>query len=456
MSITGATFLFVFLPISLALFYISPKLIREYILLIVSLLFYAIGSLKFFGLFCIMVFVIVLLGRLISLVKNPFIQNLLMLTGILINISVLAFYKYIDNNSLVPLGISFFTFKSISYLADVRSGKAMLTRIPIHDALYLSFFAQIQSGPLSRYNDMNCIQLENNSLKTDRFIGGVYRFMIGFNKKMLLANMLSTIVNEAFSAPIDELSQSMAWLGSVCFSLQLFFDFSGYSDMAIGITNMFGYECPENFNYPYMTKTISEFWRRWHITLGAWFRDYVYIPLGGSRTSKLRVYFNLLVVWLLTGIWHGKSLNFIAWGLLYFLAIAFERIFNISDKVKNKIFGTIYHVLILIFINFEWVLFRADNLTHGLKFIKRMLIPGVSTMNIRAAFLLKDYAVIIIAALILCFPIFRMLDDKKKDKQSMLFNVCSALTSLVILACFIWGFSLVIAGNNNPFAYANF
>ncbi len=233
----------------------------------------------------------------------------LLILGSIFNLVVLAHYKYgvLGASALLPMGISFFTFKAISYLADIYKGRIALSGIPVRDALYLSFFPQIQSGPLARYSD--------------------------------------------------------------------------YSDMAIGLSSMFGHACPENFIYPYTTLSVSKFWRKWHITLGAWFRDYIYIPLGGSRcTEKWRVYVNLLVVWFLTGIWHGASWNFIFWGLGYFVFIAFERMTGMPENLKSKPLKIIYRILVLLFINFQWVIFRADGLHKGLSFIKRMFIRGTNSL----------------------------------------------------------------------------
>lgn len=216
-------------------------------------------------------------------------------------------------------------FKSISLLIDVYCGKVVLGKNPVDSALYLSFFAQITSGPICRYNEF----YEDNT----NFARGGYYFVLGFVKKVLLANVLSIITVEVFGMDFSKTTPALLWLGAICYSLQLYYDFAGYSDMAVGLGEMCGISCCENFNYPYMTASVSEFWRRWHISLGSWFRDYVYIPLGGSRTkSKGRIYLNLFVVWLLTGIWHGANWTFIVWGLLYFVVISFEKIFQLPKK----------------------------------------------------------------------------------------------------------------------------
>lgn len=352
----------------------------------------------------------------------------------------------------MPLGISFFTFKAISYLADIYTGKAKLADNPVHDALYLSFFPQIQSGPITRYSN---IEFAGTVL----FSNGVYRFLISFNKKILLANILSKITDEVFAAPFESYSISYAWLGSICYSLQLFFDFAGYSDMAVGISEMFGYRCMENFNYPYMTESVSGFWRRWHISLSQWFRDYIYIPLGGSHNNarKTRVYFNLFVVWILTGIWHGAAWRFILWGGGYWAVISLERLFNLPDRLRGrKIIKNLYRIFTLVFINCQWVLFRSVNIITGLRFIKRLFICESNPLATeRTLFLLKDYFAFIVSAVILCFPIIPWIGKRIESKKG-LYMIYEAALMVAVGALYICAISFLVSGQNNPFAYANF
>jgi alginate O-acetyltransferase complex protein AlgI len=236
----------------------------------------------------------------------------------------------------------------------------------------------------------------------------------------------------------------------------LFFDFAGYSDMAIGISEMFGYKCMENFNYPYMTESVSKFWRRWHISLSEWFRDYVYFPMGGSKTSKWKVYFNLFVVWFLTGIWHGAAWNFIAWGLGYFIVISLERFTGFPKKFKTVAGKTIYRFIALLFINFQWVLFNSASIIDGFRFIKRMIVYRANDLaSSRALFLLKEYMLFIVVAVILCFPIVPWLEKKLSDNK-ILHGVFEITQLIVIILAFVWAISFVVAGQNNPFAYANF
>lgn len=453
MSVTSMIFLFCFLPVALFLYYIAPDKAKEYVLLALSLVFYALGSLEFVLLFVIATVITVILGRIIDRVSKKPVRIILLVAGILVNVSLLGYYKYFDT-VLLPLGISFFTFKAISYLVDVFTKKAELSKNPLHDALYLSFFAQIQSGPLSRYNEM---KPDYTKERFGLFADGAMRFIIGFGKKVLIANILSNVTNEIFTSPKESFSTAYIWLGSICFSLQLFLDFAGYSDMAIGISEMFGYRCRENFDYPYMTESVSGFWRRWHISLSEWFRDYVYIPLGGSRNrNKYRVYINLLAVWLLTGIWHGTSLNFIAWGLGYFVLISFEKMTGFPKKLPNRFLKAVYRILTLLFINFEWVLFKAQNLKSGLIIIREMILFHRNEIaDARTLFLIKDNAFFIAAALVLCFPLVPFAEKKLENKKALrvAFEI---VTGLIALFGFAWAVSFVVAGQNNPFLYANF
>ena len=471
MTVKVIVFIFTFLPLSLALYHLVKENYREYVLLFVSLIFYACGSPEYFFLLLFSLIVNISFGWLIGSCKetNGF-RTCWLVLGIIYNLSILGYYKYKDfvlltlgrithfevtlSNLILPLGLSFFVFKAISYLADAYCGKIEVKRNPVQAALYLSFFAQIQSGPISRALDMRPVK---DASTMNDLSDGIFRFMIGFEKKILIADTLSNITKETFAALPQNMSGAYAWLGAICYSLQLFFDFSGYSDMAIGVSRMFGYRCPENFDYPYIAESVSKFWRRWHITLGAWFRDYVYIPLGGSRVnSKFRLYLNLLIVWTLTGIWHGSSWNFVFWGLAYFVLIAFEKSTGWPDKLKTKGGKCLYRVFTLLAVNFLWVIFGAEGLRKGFEYIKVMVsFPANSLADFRARFLIKDNIVFILAAIVLCFPIIPWLADKFKNNR-MTYFIGNLLLIAVNSMLFIWAASYVVAGQNNPFAYANF
>ena len=476
MGITSIIFIFCFLPVSLAVYHIVSDEKKEYVLLALSLFFYACGSLETFVLFVASICINILLGEgIVRTKRNKTLRLLLLLCGIVIDAGLLAYYKYTNfalinigrllgrkaatKSLIVPLGISFFTFKEISYLADVYTGKAAAAN-PVRGALYISFFAQVQSGPISRYNDMRLAEPQGEGPRSSRFnlfSDGVTRFVVGFNKKILLADVLYKITSETFSAASANMSVSYAWLGAICFSLQLYYDLSGSSDMAIGITQMFGYTCGPNFNYPYITQSVSEFWRRWHISLGSWFRDYIYIPLGGSRVrTKRRLAFNLLVVWALTGIWHGASWNFVFWGLSYFAVIAFEKFTGYPQKIRSKPGRALYRIFVLLFINFEWVVFNSPGLRAGLRYIKSMLLsPGNPLADARTLFLLKDNIAFIVCAVIFCVPVIPYIEKKLAGGRYGKY-IWEALFTGANIFLFIWAVSFVISGQNNPFAYANF
>lgn len=470
MQFTDTLFLFLFLPTLLTVFYICPPKGRNIILILFSLFFYACGSPEFLGLLCISLIIDVALGSMIIRLrgsgKGKIGALLLLIVGILYNVGILGYYKYaaffLDNVNrilgtgfsaktvLLPLGLSFYTFKAISYLADAYTGKITDIR-PLQAVNYLSFFGQMQSGPIAGYETF----CHNVPQKLSAFSDGAVRFMIGFSKKMLLSNVLVHITTEIFENTAA-LSTSLAWVGAVSFSLQLYYDFSGYSDMAVGICNLLGYECPENFNFPYATKSVAEFWRRWHMTLGAFFRNYVYIPMGGSRAGVFRLYLNLFVVWFLTGIWHGASWKFVLWGMGYFVLIAFEKTFRLPERLPNRALKTLYRVLALLLINFQWVLFRSVNLRSGLTYIKIMCIPTFDKpSDFRALFLLKDYGMFLLLAALLAVPVVPRLEQlcAKKAFTKVLFDI---LYVAVIAGAFIIALSFVISGQNSPFLYANF
>lgn len=477
MGITNILFIFFFLPISLGVYYLVGDEKKEYVLLALSLLFYACGSLETLVLFIVSICINIILGRGIIRTKcHKTLPLLLLLSGIIFDVGLLAYYKYsnfalinfgrllrqeaVTRDLIIPLGISFFTFKEISYLADIYTGKAVAAGNPVRDALYISFFAQVQSGPISRHNQMQRVVPQGKDLWRFRFnllSDGVTKFVVGFNKKILLADVLYNITRETFSASSANMSVSYAWLGAICFSLQLYYDFSGYSDMAIGITQMFGYTCDRNFDYPYITQSVSEFWRRWHISLGSWFKDYIYIPLGGSRVeTKWRLALNLLVVWTLTGIWHGASWNFVFWGLAYFVMIAFEKITGYPQKIQSRPGKFFYRIFVLLFINFEWVIFNANGLRTGLKYIGNMLLcPNNSLADSRMLFIFKDYLVFIVCAVVFCFPVVPSIEKKiASSRYGKL--VWEAVFIGVNIFLFVWAVSFVLAGRNNPFTYANF
>ena len=389
------------------------------------------------------------------------------------NLSVLFIYKYFDFaasnlNKLgagipllklaLPLGISFFTFQAMSYVIDVYRGDVKVQYKPHYVGLYISFFPQLIAGPIVRYRTIEN-QIDNRTVSFDDLSEGVRRFLVGFLKKLLLANNMAVIADRAFGMGDAERSVVFAWLGAVAYAFQILFDFSGYSDMAIGLARMFGFKLSENFNYPYVSKSITEFWRRWHISLGQWFRDYVYYPLGGSRVkTKARLVFNLFVVWLLTGAWHGASWNFIFWGLIYFVILTFEKFTGIPGRLKTRPARGFYQVFTLLCILFGRVLFRADDAPSAIRYAASMLgLSGNSFFSDAVVRYIRDYWVFLIASLLCSTELFKNLRARVDAAQKKSIRTgANAFTVVFYSLCFIWAISYLILGAHNPFIYFNF
>ena len=381
------------------------------------------------------------------------------------NVGILGWYKYsgfavsqvnrfLHTNLTVPevvlpIGISFFTFQAMSYAIDVYRGNGKVQKNPLQVGLYVSLFPQLIAGPIVRYETV-AEQIEHRVENWADFSAGVTRFCVGLGKKVLIANNMAVVADAAFNLIINDefqASMGMAWLGAISYTLQIFFDFSGYSDMAIGLGRMFGFHFEENFNYPYISKTVSEFWRRWHISLQTWFRDYVYFPLGGSRVSKPRMILNLLIVWGLTGIWHGANWTFIAWGLLYFVILTFEKLSGLSRK--NYWWGHIYTMVLVII---GWVIFRAINLGDAILYIKAMFGIGAKGIIDKAVFAyIAQNWIYYVFALIGCAPIMPWID--KKLANNKVWQIVYAVGMVVVLVV-----SVSFISNNayNPFIYFNF
>lgn len=395
MAFSSLSFLFVFLPFALGGYYLLPRrlgaAIRNYWLLACSLLFYAYGEPTFVLVMLLSIaFNFVMANAIDSCTGRGRRRQIWLWVAIFGNLAVLGVWKYanfaiatlrefiplfqgcIPQTSIVlPIGISFFTFQAMSYVIDVYNGKTVVQRNPFYLALYIALFPQLIAGPIVRYSDV-CVQLQERRETLEKFARGIIRFLIGLNKKMLLANTMALIADDVFDGHVA-LGFFSTWLGAVCYTLQIYFDFSGYSDMAIGLARMFGFEFPENFNYPYVSKTITEFWRRWHISLGSWFRDYVYFPLGGSRVGRLRLIVNLMIVWSLTGVWHGANWTFILWGALYGVLIAVEKGLKIPQTVDRfRLMGYITWPVTMLFVIVGWVLFRSSSLSFAVQYLREM------------------------------------------------------------------------------------
>jgi D-alanyl-lipoteichoic acid acyltransferase DltB (MBOAT superfamily) len=336
---------------------------------------------------------------------------------------------------------------------DVYRKDAPAQKNPIDFALYVSLFPSLIAGPIIRYSDVS-EQLRHREVSIDKFASGVRRVLGGFSKKVLIANSIAVIADKAFSLDSNELSMPFAWIGIISYTLQIYFDFSGYSDMAIGLGKMFGFDFRENFDYPYVSKSITEFWRRWHISLGSWFRDYVYIPLGGSRVnSKLRLIMNLSIVWFLTGLWHGASWNFVVWGMWYCLLLSFEKLSNFPERLKSTVPVMLYRVLTILCVMLGWVVFRATTMDAAVDYVATMFYAGKGQLadGILAVYL-KEFGVYLALGILFAFPIHKLFArgtaQTPKRSQALFdtFNVLAFVISLAHLS----------VSNYNPFIYFNF
>jgi len=464
---SSVVFMFAFLPVVLIGYYlITPKL-RNLFLLLASLTFYFVGETKSVWIILTSIFINYLFGVFIAKSKTLLLRKISLYLGVLLNVALLFWYKYIDftvdiinsifdSNILIqsialPIGISFFTFQGLTYIVDLYRGDVELQKNPLNIALYISLFPQLIAGPIVRYIDVNK-QISHRTVTRSSFYTGIKRFAFGLAKKIVVANTAAIIADRIFDIPVWESSVISTWVGVLCYSIQIFFDFSGYSDMAIGLGKMFGFDFKENFNYPYIAKSITEFWRRWHISLSSFFKDYVYIPLGGNRRGN--VYVNLLIVFFLTGLWHGASLNFIVWGLWHGIFMLFERRLR-SDEVSIMpivvILKRIYTLLVVII---GWVFFRADDLPHALNYIGRMFgVVKPTTVGVSVTHYLDSYSILILALGILLSTRLIPKLMKKKNDQKLIYNIGETVVLIFLLVyCGI----CVMASTYNPFIYFRF
>ena len=426
MLFSSIPFLFYFLPCVLILYAVSPKKLKNPTLLICSLVFYAWGEPRLVGLMLITVFLGYVLGLLTEKYRKY--KKLFLTLSVVLSLGFLGYYKYVDFfieninavtglsitllNVALPIGISFYTFQLLSYNIDVYRGTVPAQKSFVNLATYISLFPQLIAGPIVRYSDIEK-QLHERTHTLEKTAVGVRRFVIGLSKKILLANTLGEIC-EIFKGS-DDKSVIYFWLYAVAFSLHVYFDFSGYSDMAIGLGKLFGFDFVENFNYPYISKSITEFWRRWHISLGSWFRDYVYIPLGGSRVGRVRMLINILVVWMLTGFWHGAEWNFILWGLYFAVLLVVEKVLLLKWLNSSKIISRIY---VLFFVVISFVIFNAVSLSEAIGYIGGMLgLGNYPLISAEAIFYIKDYLFVLVLGLIGATPIPKRLALKLKATQ---------------------------------------
>ncbi len=446
--------------------------LQNVFLLAASLFFYAWGEPKFVLVMMLSIVTNWAAGLFVSGYKGSGrdkAARAVLAASVVFNLTIIFIFKYLNftvanlNGFLgldmkvpgiaLPIGISFFTFQAISYVVDVYRGKGTAQKNILCVGLYISFFPQLIAGPIVRYETV-ADQIRGRRETLDDFCSGMRRFAVGFCKKILIANNVAIVADTAFGLSSEGgLGAGMAWLGALAYTLQIFYDFSGYSDMAIGLGKMFGFHFLENFDYPYISKSATEFWRRWHMSLGTWFRDYVYIPLGGSRVTVPRHILNLFIVWLCTGIWHGANWTFILWGLMYFVLLVFEK-YSGFNKLEGKSTGVFKWVYAMFFVIMGWILFRADDLASAAEYYKACFGAGGS-MAIDSTFLeySRQYAVYLLAGALFATPAAKLAGERIQEKGPKLLGVVYAAG---LTALFIASVSFLVKGSYNPFIYFNF
>lgn len=466
MVFSSTIFLCVYLPLVLLGYYICPKKGRNLFLLIVSLVFYAWGEPKYVFLMIFSILVNYIFGRLMDKHReNKKRLKLMLVLSVVIDIGLLSVFKYTDFiitnvnaifgsnfdllNIALPIGISFYTFQAMSYTIDVYRDDVRVQKNLIDFGMYITMFPQLIAGPIVRYADVQD-QLAERSVTTADFSEGVMRFVVGLGKKVLLANQMGAVWSDIYALGGD-VSALMAWTGAIAYTFQIYFDFSGYSDMAIGLGRMFGFKFPENFRYPYQSVSITDFWRRWHITLSTWFKEYLYIPLGGNRRGLTRQALNLLIVWSLTGFWHGAGWNFVLWGLYYFVILFIEKLFLL--KALDKLPKFFRHVYALLLIIIGWVIFASDDVSVLLPFLGSMFGANGAIGGMDVYTLLTKAVLLII-----CCIASTELPKKLFLSAAGAMNEKAAFTlkSVLMIALLALSMILLIGDSYNPFLYFRF
>ncbi len=456
MVFSSLVFLLIFLPVSLIVYYILPAKCKNAALLAASLVFYAWGEPKYILILLLSIAINYASGLALEKARGKS-EKLILALSVLVNLGLLCFFKYTDFaletvNSVfgvgisalkiaLPVGISFYTFQALSYTVDVFRGTVGAQHNIITFATYISMFPQLIAGPIVRYSDIESALLERKP-QADKIAEGIFRFIIGLSKKVLIANQVGDIWNEI--SQLESPPVLTAWIGAAAFMLQIYFDFSGYSDMAIGLGKMLGFEFAENFDYPYESKSVSEFWRRWHISLGSFFRDYLYIPLGGSRKGALRQIINLFIVWLLTGLWHGAGYNFILWGLYFFVVLVLEK--TLLLRILNKLPAIIRHIYTLLAVLFSWVIFACDGMAALSRYVRALFGFNGFADRMSVYYLLSDAALLVIAA------VFSTSAAKKLFSKLDCAGARIAIAAVLYALCIFF----IAQDSYNPFLYFRF
>jgi len=466
MVFSSITFLFCFLPLVIAMYFTVPYKAKNIVLLISSLIFYFLGEPKFMFIFISSIFSNYIFGLIIDKCDKFIYRKIAIITAITLNIVLIGLFKYSDfiivNLNVIlpiklslfkfalPIGISFYTFQAISYLIDVYRKEVKAQKDIIKLALYISLFPQLIAGPIVRYQTIN-EELSARKHSFDDFSYGVKRFIFGLSKKLIIADQLASLWT--LSVQTNQPSVIYYWIGAIAFSLQIYFDFSAYSDMAIGMGRMFGFHFLENFNYPFCSKSITEFWRRWHISLGSWFRDYLYFPLGGNRKGILKWVINILVVWFLTGLWHGADWNFILWGLLFGVVLIIEKIFLL--EILNKIPSIFSHLYTMLIVVFSFVLFN-NSILDAIEFIKSMLfLTNIPLVTVESNYYLGSYLFVLIIAIIFSTEIPKYIFSKLDNKHicNKIFNYTEPIMLIILLLLSV---GYMVDSSFQPFLYFRF
>jgi alginate O-acetyltransferase complex protein AlgI len=464
MVFSSPIFLFLFLPITLFIYFLIPKSLKNTFLFIASLLFYAWGELAFVYVMLASIVLNYTFARLINYFRNKILGAFFFLFAITLNLASLIYFKYFnflltsagfnyDESITLPLGISFFTFHALSYIIDVYREKSLPQKNFVNLGLYISNFSQLVAGPIIRYPDISD-QLDERSLKSSDIVYGIRRFVIGMAKKVLVANTMAEIADRVFGSDLPHLDSSLAWLGLICYALQIYYDFSGYSDMAIGLGRIFGFHFLENFNYPYAATSVRDFWRRWHISLSNWFRDYVYIPMGGSYNGTARTYLNLLTIFILCGLWHGANWTFVIWGLWYGFFLILERTqLGIYFRKLPVVFQHTYTILVVLV---GWVFFRSESVNAAIQYLKIMIsLPNLTDSINWTYYLDADIVLALIIGIIGAAPLLPWLSEKISEKHKdsngylLIYNSC-------LILIFLLSILSLASGTYNPFIYFKF
>ncbi len=466
MLFSSIPFLYYFLPCVLILYFVVPKCLKNTVLLLSSLVFYAWGEPKYVLLMAVSITLGYVFGLLIEIWRGTKLSKLFLILSIVTSLGLLGYFKYADFfianfnaatglsvpllKIALPIGISFYTFQILSYTVDVYRGEVKAQRNYISLAAYVALFPQLIAGPIVRYSDI-AAQLESRTHSFSNVALGTRRFILGLAKKVLIANALGELC-DIFKESNDK-SVLFFWLYAIAFTLHIYFDFSGYSDMAIGLGKIFGFDFLENFDYPYISGSITEFWRRWHMSLGSWFRDYVYIPLGGNRVSKARWFLNIFIVWMLTGFWHGAAWNFIVWGLFFAILLIIEKLWLLKPLKKSKVLS---HIYVMFFVIISFVIFNAADMKEAFSYIGGMFgAGGIPFISEEWLYYLRSYGVVLIVAIIGATPLVKklVLSVKKKSTGEKIMNIAEPIMLVALLLVIT---AYLVDGSFNPFLYFRF